>query len=252
MKIVLYVSVTIFLVFAGYASSEEPVTVVSTELQQVSLFKNGLGFFVSEVTIPNKVKSFSIIPDAAVSHGTFWVSYPPKVAVVSVIAKQVDGIEQVEPTTMADLLKANIGKKVKIYLSDKAESAIDGKILNVTEEEKKSPPNPYEPGTISGAENTHYYGVRNMVILDTSQGQIAISADRILRVDFTDKEPVLKCEKKSNTVRLDISLKKAAGGQKLLISYLAKGVNWAPSYMLDITEPNNAKIAAKAEIMNEV
>jgi hypothetical protein len=252
MKKVLYASVIVFLVFAGYASSEEQVTIVSTELQQVSLFKNGLGFFISEVTIPDKVKTFSIIPEAAVSHGTFWVSYPPKVAVESVIAKQVDGIEQVEPTTMADLLKANIGKKVKIYLSDKAESSIDGKILNVTEEEKKSPPNPYEPGTISGAENTHYYGIRNIVLLDSSQGQIAVGAERIVRVDLMDKKPALKCEKKSSAVRLDISLKKAAGGQKLLISYLAKGVNWAPSYMLDITEPNNAKIAAKAEIMNEV
>ena len=91
MKKVLYVSVIVFLVFAGYASSEESVTLVSTELQQVSLFKNGLGFFVSEVTIPNKVKSFSIIPEAAVSHGTFWVSYPPKVTVESVIAKRYQG-----------------------------------------------------------------------------------------------------------------------------------------------------------------
>jgi hypothetical protein len=153
---------------------------------------------------------------------------------------------------MADLLKANIGKKMKMYLVDKTEAAIEGKLLDVTEEERKMPPNPYEPGRIIGVENPYYYGVRNMVILDSGQGQIAVSADRIARIDFTDKEPLLKCEKKSNTVRLDISLKKAAGGQKLLISYLAKGVNWAPSYMLDISEPNKAKIAAKAEIMDEV
>jgi hypothetical protein len=252
MKKVLYVSVMVFLVFAGYASSEEPVTVVSTELRQVSLFKNGLGFFVSEVTIPDKVKAFSIVPEAAVSHGTFWVSYPPKVVVESVVARQVEGKEQLEAATVPDLLKANIGKKMKIYLADKTETAIEGKLLYVTEEQSKTPPNPYEPGRVVGVENRAYYGIRNMVLLDTGQGQIAVSADRIVRVDFTDKEPALKLEKKSNAVRLDISLKKAAGGQKLIISYLAKGVNWAPSYMLDISEPNKAKIAAKAEIMDEV
>jgi hypothetical protein len=252
MKKVLYVSVMVFLVFAGYASSEEPVTVVSTELRQVSLFKNGLGFFVSEVTIPGKVKAFSIVPETAVSHGTFWVSYPPKVVVESVVARQVEGKEQLEAATVPDLLKANIGKKMKIYLADKTETAIEGKLLYVTEEQSKTPPNPYEPGRVVGVENRAYYGIRNMVLLDTGQGQIAVSADRIVRVDFTDKEPALKLEKKSNAVRLDISLKKAAGGQKLIISYLAKGVNWAPSYMLDISEPNKAKIAAKAEIMDEV
>ena len=80
-----------FFGFVGYALSEEPATVATMELRQVSLFKNGLGFFVWEVTIPEKVKSFYIVPDAAASHGTFWVSYPPKVEVESIIAKQVEG-----------------------------------------------------------------------------------------------------------------------------------------------------------------
>jgi hypothetical protein len=252
MKKILFLSTMVFLSFAGYALSEEPATIASAELRQVSLFKNGLGFFVSEVTIPDKVKSFSIVPEAAVSHGTFWVSYPPKVAVESIVARQVEGKEQVEATTIADLLKANIGKKVKIYLADKTETAVEGKLINVTEEERKTPPNPYEPGRVISVENHAYYGMRNMVLLDTGQGQVAVGAERIVRVDFTDKEPALKCEKKSNAVRLDISLKKAAGGQKLVISYLAKGVNWAPSYMLDISEPNKARLAAKAEIMDEV
>ncbi|MGA2091913.1 MAG: hypothetical protein ABSH16_00705 [Sedimentisphaerales bacterium] len=253
MKKILFLSTMVFFGFAGYAFSEEPATVVSAELRQVSLFKNGLGFFISEVTIPDKVKSFSIVPEAAVSHGTFWVSYPPKVTVESVIARQVEGKEQVEATTIADLLKANLGKKVKIYFADKNDSAIDAKLLNVTEEQRKTPPNPYEPGRIIVEENPYYYGIRNMVFLDTDQGQIAVSADRIVRVDFTEGTPATKYGKnKTGRVQLDISLKKAAGGQKLLISYLAKGVNWAPSYMLDITEPNKAKLSAKAEIMDEV
>ncbi|MGD0078879.1 MAG: hypothetical protein ABSB91_09700, partial [Sedimentisphaerales bacterium] len=103
MKKILFLSTMVFLSLTGYALSEEPATIASAELRQVALFKNGLGFFVSEVTVPDKVKSFSIVPEAAVSHGTFWVSYPPKVAVESVIARQVEGKEQVEATTIADL-----------------------------------------------------------------------------------------------------------------------------------------------------
>ena len=86
-----YWSIAAVLGFAGYAFSEEPATEAKMELKQVSLFKNGLGFFVWEVTIPEKVKSFYVVPDAAASHGTFWVSYPPKVDVESVVAKEIEG-----------------------------------------------------------------------------------------------------------------------------------------------------------------
>jgi len=91
-----------------------------------------------------------------------------------------------------------------------------------------------------------------MVFLGTDEGQIAVSADRIARVDFKDNEPAAKYEKKSSRTQLDISLKKAAGGQKITVSCLAKGATWVPSYMIDITEPNNAQLAAKAEVMDEV
>lgn len=248
----LVLGVLAFFGFVGYVFAEESATEAKMELKQVSLFKNGLGFFVWEVTIPQKVKSFYIVPETAASHGTFWVSYPPKVDVESVVAKEVEAKEQVETTTVADLLKGNIGRKVKVYFTDKPDANVEAKLLKVTEEPRMSPPNPYNPGRFVGGEYPGYYGIRNMVFLGTDEGQIAVSADRIARVDFKDKEPAAKYEKKSSRMQLDISLKKAAGGQKITVSCLAKGATWVPSYMIDITEPNNAKIAAKAEVMDEV
>ena len=248
----LALGVLVFFGFAGYVFAEESATEAKMDLKQVSLFKNGLGFFVWEVTIPEKVKSFHIVPEAAASHGTFWVSYPPKVDVESVVAKEVEAKEQVEATTVADLLKGNIGRKVKVYFTDKPDANVEAKLLKVTEEPRMFPPNPYNPGRFVGGEYPGYYGIRNMVFLGTDEGQIAVSADRIARVDFKDKEPAAKYEKKSSRIRLDISLKKAAGGQKITVSCLAKGATWVPSYMVDISEPNKAQLAAKAEVMDEV
>ena len=248
----LVLGVLAFFCFVGCVFAEESATEGKMELKQVSLFKNGLGFFVWEVAIPEKIKSFYIVPDAAASHGTFWVSYPPKVDVESVVAKEVEAKEQVEATAIIDLLKGNIGKNVKVYFSDKPDVAVEVKLLKVTEEPQKSPPNPYNPGLFVSGEYPGYRGIRNMVFLGTDQGQIAVSADRIVRVDFKDKEPAAKYEKKTSQVRLVVSLKKAAGGQKITISCLAKGATWAPSYMLDITEPDKARLAAKAEVMDEV
>ena len=241
-----------FFGFVGYVFAGESATEAKMELKHVSLFKNGLGFFVWEVAIPEKVKSFYIVPDAAASHGTFWVSYPPKVDVESVVAKEVEAKEQVEATTVVDLLKGNIGRKVSIYFTDKPDVAVEVTLLKVTEEQRILLLNPYAPGRVINAENPGYYGIRNMVFLGTDQGQIAVSADRIVRVDFADKAPAAKYEKKSKEVRLDVSLNKSAGGQKIIVSCLAKGATWAPSYMIDITEPENARLAAKAEVMDEV
>jgi hypothetical protein len=251
-KKTLALGVLAFFGFVGYVFAEEPGTEAKMELKQVSLFKNGLGFFVWEATIPDKAKTFYAVPPAAASHGTFWISYPPKVEVESVVAKEIEGKEQVEAATMVDLLKGNIGRKVKVYFTDKPDANVEAKLLKVTQEQQNLPPNPYAPGRAIGGEMPGYYGIRNMVLLGTDEGQIAVSADRIARVDFKDKELAARYEKKSNQVRLDISLKKAAGGQKIIVSCLAKGATWAPSYMVDITEPNNAKIAAKAEVMDEV
>lgn len=241
---------------AGSAVAEQQAKEAQMELRQVALFKNGLGFFVYEVTVTDKAKSFYVVPEAAASHGTFWISYPPKVEVESIVANQLDGTEMAEATTMADLLKANVARKVRIYPSSaaKEEVFIEGKLIQVTESPKIEPPNPYAPGRVAGEDaRGAYYGLRNMVLLSTDQGQVALNVDSILRINFFDGEPATQYEKtKTGLVRLDVSLKKAAGGQKIVVSCLAKGVTWAPSYMVDITEPNNARLAAKAEVMNEV
>ena len=62
-----------------------------------------------------------------------------------------------------------------------------------------------------------------MVFLGTDQGQIAVSADRIVRVDFKDKEPAAKYEKKSSQVRLDISLEEGGRGTKDYSKLLSQG-----------------------------
>ena len=53
-------------------------------------------------------------------------------------------------------------------------------------------------------------------------------------------------------MRIDVKLAEPAKGGKLSVSYLAKGVTWAPSYFVDITDSSKAQISAKAVVINEV
>ena len=57
---------SLFLIHSASAQSDSPTT--RPRIQQIALFKNGLGFFVCQVQIPDDTKSFSILPDGAADH----------------------------------------------------------------------------------------------------------------------------------------------------------------------------------------
>jgi len=225
------------------------------ELQQVALFKNGLGFFISQVTCPNKKDSFSFVPAAAASHGTFWVSYPPKVNLESLTAKEFELDESIEAISIEELLRANVGKEVQLSFDDKGETTIHGVLSSFAENRSEPQPNPYAPGSMDYSNVPRYYiqpPVRaSLIIVKTNEGDVAIDSQQVRRVKFTDGKVEKTFIHKRKSMQLDVKLGASAGGKKLTVSYLAKGITWAPSYIVDITEPNKAQMSAKAEVINE-
>ncbi len=231
--------------------SETGETKAEGKLQQVALFKNGLGFFVYEVTCPKKSDSFSFIPSAAASHGSFWVSYPPKVKLEGLTAKEVDSEEWVEAVTIGELLQANVGRKVSLVFE---EEQIVGVIRHFADDRKGPEPDPYGPG---GAEvvRVNYrrtdFAQSRLVIIETDKGEVCIDPYNVKKVEFLDGKAEKRFARKSKSMEVDVKLGSPAGGKKLTVSYLAKGITWAPSYIVDITEGDEARISAKAAVINE-
>jgi hypothetical protein len=222
------------------------------ELQQVALFKNGLGFFISQVTCPNKKDSFSFVPAAAASHGTFWVSYPPKVNIESLTAKKTELEERVEEVTIAELLKANVGRKARLWWLGK-EEIIEGTIKYFAEDRERPIPDPYAPGRIdyNGRDYVQPPFQSNLMMIETDAGEVCINPQNVQRVEFLDGKVEKTFISKRKSMQLDVKLGAPAGGKKLTISYLAKGITWAPSYIVDISDSNKALISAKAVVINE-
>ena len=71
-------------------------------------------------------------------------------------------------------------------------------------------------------------------------------------MDFPNGEATKAFARKKRSMQLDIQLGARADGQKLLVSYLGKGVTWAPSYVVDISKEKKAQISAKTAVINEV
>lgn len=243
---------TVLFTCPACAVPETTTAQAEAKLQQVSLFKNGVGFFILEVAIPEKKNSFSIIPSAAPSHGSFWVSYPPEVKLESLIARQVELTEQVEAITIAELLKANIGRRVKLTYSDKE---VVGVIRYFAEDRQEPKPNPYAPGGVEATMPT-YRGMDSfrsrLMIIETDAGEIGVNPQNFWKIEFLDGKAKKALTNKSKSTQLEVQMGAPAVGKKLTISYLAKGITWAPSYMVDITESDEARISAKAEVINEV
>jgi len=234
------------------AASVAASQAADARLRRVALFKNGLGFFVSEVTIPENKDSFRIVPSVAPSHGTFWVAYPSKVPFRSLVACQVDSEELVEAVTIAELLKANVGREVKLYFSEK-EDLIKGVVKYISEDRERPRPEPYAPGRSDYSRNRYGQLIQpaRLMIVETTEAEVAVNPQSVRRVEFPEGEIKDTFSKKSKSVEFEVQMDAPAGAEKLTVSYLAKGITWAPSYMVDITRDARAHLSAKAAIINE-
>jgi hypothetical protein len=249
---VLFNIVSCAIAICPVCAGSETTLEAASKLQQVALFKNGLGFFVSEVEIPDNKDSFSFVPAAAASHGTFWVSCPAKVRLKSLVADEIEREESLDVITISELLKANIGREVAVWLSTDKES-MTGTIKYFAEEREKPSTDPYAPGRMSEIINRGYIPPYQplLMIIETDAGEVCINPQSIQRVDFIEDRAERAFSRKSKSMQLMVKLNAPAGGQKLMISHLAKGITWAPSYIVDISDVDNALLAAKAVVINE-
>ncbi|OHB50140.1 MAG: hypothetical protein A2Y10_08905 [Planctomycetes bacterium GWF2_41_51] len=221
------------------------------KIQQVALFKNGLGFFISQIECPEE-KIFSVNLEAVPSHGTFWVSYPEKVKIESLVSKEAQVEKTQDAISIAELLKANAGQAVSLFVEGNEASPINGVITHFAEN-RQSPeqPSPYLPSQLS-----YRYlppiEQASLMIVKTDTGDIAINPQMVKKVKFASGEIKNKFSSREKTIQLEVRTASESRGEKLTLTYLAKGITWAPSYMIDISDNEKAYISAKAEVINEI
>jgi len=221
------------------------------DIKQVALFKNWRGFFVAEATCPAEKTTFRLTLPAAPSHGTLWISYPPDVDLGSVTAREAESTEARDAITLAELLEANQGRTVSVTLGDKE---ISGVIIYFAPNRKIVRPNPYAPG--SGADDGTRRDPWNrtqagLALIRTDSGVLGIDPRSVTNVAFAGEGVERSVARPVKRVELNVRLTRPAAGQKLTVTFLAKGVTWAPSYSVDITEEGKAKLSAKALVIND-
>jgi hypothetical protein len=240
-----------FVSSAGDQMKNAPIKV-----KKVSLFKNGLGFFNAEVAIPNGAETIRVGQIPVPVYGTFWVAYSDKVKVRSLVTgfERVD--EEAGARTIAQLLAGNIGRTVQIRTTAADKDPIEGMIVKMEGgNETNEQPNPYfmDRRTDHNSRGGYdYSGQGGVVLVKTSRGLSAIATSNIIQANIVgnDVKNTVTLNNKRPSIRVE--LERPVRGETMTVSFLAKGVTWSPSYCIDITDPQTARLSAKAVVINEV
>jgi hypothetical protein len=216
-----------------FTNAESPQ---KAKLVSVSLFKNGLGFVTLETKV-SEGKNTVLIPTLSQAvHGTFWVN-SPKGTISDIIAQESEQPNRVEAISLSELIEANVGKALEIR-TDK--EVIKGTILSVPQNrDVPQNPNPYDA--------RGQQAIASIVLIKTDAGVIAINKTDVRQIAASGGN--LATTLSGKTIALTISSKES---KDISIQHLTRGIAWAPSSVIDISNATNAVLSAKAEIINDL
>ncbi len=219
---------------SGTARAEE--TPVTSKIVAVGLFKNGLAVVRREATLGKAgVYILDDVPDPV--HGTYWVESAAAVeTLVRVREVEVPATEAAPGPLQGDLA----GKEVTVYFKDGKLPPVSGTVLKLkAEKDGDAYANLIAPADRAGA----------YLIVQSGKGRCYILPSEVAYVEARDPGQMVRRRKARLVLTLGATDKEST---KVSISYLARGIAWAPAYKVDITDPKTLTLEQQAVIRNEL
>ena len=241
----------------GASLAADGAGIARPEVKTVALFKNGLGFFTTRTTLPDTATVvLGQLPVPA--YGTFWASWPEGVKVTGIISSMEETEETVNATNLIQLLHLNAGRRAtfQVILRESVKS-VSGTIIGMSDEKKGvKAPNPYfmeeRRPSRSGYVPPPAFSSATFVLVKTDEGTLALNMGLIQEVNFGGEGPITTSTNTRRRPSIRVELAEPAAGKDLWLTFLAKGITWQPSYQIDITDPEKARLSARALVINEV
>lgn len=203
--------------FSFFTSSAQS----AVKTKSVAVFKNGSGFFIKSGNVKPHNGSVRIADTINATFGTLWFSSGDNT--IKSVTSEMEKVERVKPAqaaTTADLLRANIGKRVKITPKD--EEPIDAVIEKVDDD---------------------------MVIFKEANKWVHYKISRLNRIDFME-QPAYNVTSKENTRITQIDFKDDKESN-LNMMYLQHGISWLPTYLVELEPNNKAQLTLTANLVND-
>lgn len=232
--------------------------VVEAPIRTVSMFKNGIAVITREIEV-NGPGTYVLEHAPTAVHGTFWVE-SDAVVTTRTLSRRIE--VPLDPSAGQNLREELTGRMVTVRTDDD-DVEYSGRVVALT------------PGAGDQQWSRSYetiqrywwsYSSYNMnnrmaqprtgaMILDSKEGRHYIMPDRISSVtvhDPTDTmmrmQPVLEF-----TVEEPDGGESAGGSARTItLTYLTKGITWAPAYLTRLGEDGRVEIVQQATIRNEL
>ncbi len=223
--------------------SAEPMA-LDAPPQRISMFKNGLAMVTSAAELKRDGDYSLTAPEAR--YGSFWIGWGDGLSLETIKVNEVDGAEEADVTNLIDLLRANVGKQMSIRLHDE-EAWASGTLLSMPVRPQPTP-QPYTHGGYPVMPATS-----DLMLFETEEGTLAMMPSRVAQVRFAQEQISTKVENPKMETALSFSAKQADGkGRNVVMRYLAQGIAWSPSYVVEMIDDETAKLACKAVIVNDL
>ncbi len=238
---------------AGTPDSEPTTFDLDSKAVQVSMFKNGIGLVRAQVQLPKDSGILHIRPLPNAQLGSVWFQWPKNVGLTDIKATQAQTKKIVAAQNIAEVLEANIKRGVlDLKIREQWQRA---EIIDIPKRHD-SPIIPMQPKNIIPPPKPPERG--ELLILKNNMGTQAIPISWVQEIRFPDDDPFYTIVR--HTQENQIECHYTASNQDrssdsnpiLIISYLAKGIAWSPSYTIDITKDKKALLFAKAVIVNDL
>ena len=215
--------------FATPSVSLAADTPATSKIVAVDLFKNGLAVVRREATLGKAgTYVFDDVPDAI--HGTYWIESPVPVETV-VKSREVDvPVAEVPPGNLQDDLA---GKKVTIHFRGEKLPPVIGMVVKFK---------------AAKAEDGRQQPSR-FLIVETAKGRSYVESSEIASVEAEAGDGHVKRRRPQLLLTLGATEKAET---KVVIRYLTRGITWAPSYKIDITDPKSLTLEQHAVVKNEL
>lgn len=222
---------------------------LASRVESLGLFKNGLAVVKRSVACPGPgTYRIEDVPNPV--HGTFWVESAAKVS-VTVTSRQIEVPARAGLNT--DLQTELAGKNVIIHFRDGTIPVASGVVVDLPREKGDSAWN----RTYERPDYRYYYGETGRAALPGGRYLLLSSSNGRTYVDLS-MIASLKADGQGETVkrRVPVLILNVEGDKNeptpVHISYLTKGMAWAPSYRVDLNDSRKLSIEQQAVVKNEM
>ncbi len=221
---------------------------LESKITRAALFKNGLAVVTRSVRLPG-AGAFDVgdVPEAV--HGTLWIASDAPVDAIST-TREVE--VPADANWRRDPQEEVAGRRVHVKLSDEDGTEIVGRVARFqTDEGNRSWSRSFEQ------QRHRYWNASTQPLPTPTASELAIDTDRGRVFVSTHAISFLRVENPRATrkeQRPVLRLVAGEGAQSGVVdvTYLVKGLSYAPSYRIDITDPSRLQIAQVAVLRNEL